>query len=348
MRALDYLPAGSIQVWNEGVSGVVSYDWATTGNNFIGQIFTRGFEQLPADLAYAVYAIYANDAPASVTKANWKARVETVIQYLDARNIKTILVKDWHRGDGDYSSYYANYNAAVDELIAAYGLPPAFDMYTASLDNFNGAKDWYSVDNVHPVVLGHQGVAKLFANYLVTNHIVTDATAKRIIAHGDTGTIVYCTVTREADGYILDGFTGAFAASSGYPYTFLQEHSTIKGRYEVAETRTVWADGKYVVTVYEQAGTSPAPASDAVIASGEMKVENDIEVEEITREEIEGSAVLAKEATIAFIEKWVLNRLSVTVNGDGTETVRLYDNDGSTVLKTWTWDPATKTRAMAV
>lgn len=67
-----------------------------------------------------------------------------------------------------------------------------------------------------------------------------------------------------------------------------------------------------------------------------------------TLSEIEGSTVLAKEATVGFIEKWVLNRLSITVNGDGTETVRLFDNDSSTVLKTWIWDPVTKTRAMAV
>lgn len=66
-----------------------------------------------------------------------------------------------------------------------------------------------------------------------------------------------------------------------------------------------------------------------------------------TLSEIEGSS-LAKGATLEFIEKWVLNRLSITVNGDGTETVRLFDNDSSTVLKTWIWDPVTKTRAMAV
>ena len=196
--------------------------------------------------------------------------------------------------------------------------------------------------------MGHDGIAKLFANYLVTNHIVADSTAKRIIAHGETGAVVYCTMTREADGYILDGFTGGFAATSDYPYTFLQEHPVIKGRYEISETRSTWSDGKYIVTVYTQAGTTPAPASDTVMASGELKVENDVEVEEITLPEIEGSVVLAKEATVEFIEKWVLNRLSITVNSDGTETVRLFDNDSATVLNTWTWDPASKTREKAV
>ncbi len=66
-----------------------------------------------------------------------------------------------------------------------------------------------------------------------------------------------------------------------------------------------------------------------------------------TLSEIEGSS-LAKEATVGFLEKWVLNRLSITVNNDGTETVRLFDNDSATVLNTWTWDPASKTREKAV
>lgn len=121
---------------------------------------------------------------------------------------------------------------------------------------------------------------------------------KWIIAHGTTGDTVYCIVTREADGYILDGFTGGFAATSAYPYTSLIEHSTIKGRYEIAERRSAWSDGKYIVTVYTQAGTTPAPASDTVMASGELKVEDDVEVEEITLPEIEESIVLAKEADL--------------------------------------------------
>lgn len=161
---------------------------------------------------------------------------------------------------------------------------------------------------------------------------------KRIIAHGETGAVVYCTVTREADGYILDGFTGGFSSTSVYPYTFLAEHSTIKGRYETAETRSTWNDGKYVVTVYKQAGTDPAPASDTVIASGEMKVENDIEVEELTLSEIEGSAVLAKEATVqsiltivTLLKKYVRNK-KLIVNEAGVKSLVIYDDNGTTEL----------------
>lgn len=54
---------------------------------------------------------------------------------------------------------------------------------------------------------------------------------------------------------------------------------------------------------------------------------------------------LAAQATkVAFIEKWINNKLIENPTG----TWKLYDNDGVTVLKTWTWDSETTTRSAAV
>ncbi len=47
--------------------------------------------------------------------------------------------------------------------------------------------------------------------------------------------------------------------------------------------------------------------------------------------------------TIGFIQKWILNKL---VEGPAN-TWKLYDDDSTTVLKTWTWDPNTTTRSKA-
>lgn len=128
------------------------------------------------------------------------------------------------------------------------------------------------------------------------------ANTKKIQApHSATGKTVYAIVKRESDGYILNDADGAFAAAPADPYLALAEHGTIKGLYEASEARTVWTNGKYTVMAYEQAGGSPAPTTDTKAASGEMKVESDIEVEEITLPEIEASTVLAKEGTVQSI-----------------------------------------------
>lgn len=48
-------------------------------------------------------------------------------------------------------------------------------------------------------------------------------------------------------------------------------------------------------------------------------------------------------AGIDFIEKWINNKLIESPPG----TWKLYDDDGVTVLKTWTWDSGTSTRSKA-
>ena len=49
----------------------------------------------------------------------------------------------------------------------------------------------------------------------------------------------------------------------------------------------------------------------------------------------------------AFIEKWIIDKLVTTDNENGTLTTILYDDDGSTPLKTWVFTTATGTRAAA-
>lgn len=331
VRAADYLPSGSVQIWNEGVGSGRSASYATTGDNFIDAIYTRGFEPLPNDINYAVFAIMTNDANIAIPAGDWQNNVETVIQYLNTKNIKTILVYDFLRVAANQQFYY-DYLACAKYLVSQYNLPPLLDIYTVSKANYyNGFKTWFDADEIHPNVTGHQGVAKLFANYLATNHVVPDENAKWIIADwNETGKTVYTVVRRESDGYILDGFSGEFMAGPVYPYTFMQEHPVIKGRYEVAETRSVWNDGRYTVAIYKQLGASPTPTTDEKIGTGEIFVKDDMEA--------------CLDASPSFIHKWISNRLVEEPLG----TWKLYDDDDSTVLRTWTWNDAARTRSKAV
>src|SRR4030067_3423354 len=104
------------------------------------------------------------------------------------------------------------------------------------------------------------------------------AAKKIILDWSATGITVYAIIRREADGYLLDDADGTFGASPADPYLSLAENSTIKGRYEASEGRTVWDDGRSTFAVYKQAGGSPAPVSDTIIGTGEMLVKTDAEV----------------------------------------------------------------------
>jgi hypothetical protein len=50
----------------------------------------------------------------------------------------------------------------------------------------------------------------------------------------------------------------------------------------------------------------------------------------------------------AFIEKWILDKLTITDNGDGTYTAILYDTNSTTPLSTWVFTTATGSRAKAI
>lgn len=153
--------------------------------------------------------------------------------------------------------------------------------------------------------------------------------AKDIISDwSQTGLTVYCIVRREADDFRLDDADGSFRAAPADSYLSLTEDTVIKGRYEVAESRTEWDDGLYTVAIYRQAGGSPVPASDIIIATGKLFVRDDLEVNQ--------------DASLNFVHKWILNKLVIT----DTQII-LYDDDNITVLKTWDWADLSKTRSKA-
>ncbi len=60
--------------------------------------------------------------------------------------------------------------------------------------------------------------------------------------------------------------------------------------------------------------------------------------------QIEGSTVLAKQAKLDFVEKWILDKLVESPSG----TWRLYDDDGVTIVKSWKWDAKTRTRELSL
>jgi len=102
---------------------------------------------------------------------------------------------------------------------------------------------------------------------------------KRITCpYSQTGLVVYCIVRREVDKFLLDDADGSFRAAPADPYLSMPEDSSIRGRYEVDEDRTVWDDGKYTAVVYKQTGGSSIPAADVVIGAGEFDVSNNGEV----------------------------------------------------------------------
>jgi hypothetical protein len=90
-----------------------------------------------------------------------------------------------------------------------------------------------------------------------------------------TGSTVYCIIRREVDGYYLNDADGAFANAPADPYDELAEDGTIKGLYEISESRTAWEPGWYKVFFYKQAGGAPAPASDTLPDSLDLFVVGD-------------------------------------------------------------------------
>lgn len=93
-----------------------------------------------------------------------------------------------------------------------------------------------------------------------------------------TALTLYCIIRREADGYLLNDADGAYASAPADPYISMAEDATIKGMYELSESRAAWDDGKYSIVVYRQAGVSPVPASDIIIGGGIMEIKTDAEV----------------------------------------------------------------------
>ena len=190
VRAADYLPAGAVQIFNEGYSGGSAVDWDTQGNDFIRKIFVRQEEPLPRDLDLAVYAIMANDIWTS--RQVWKEQVGRVVDFLGTRSIRTILVYDWFRGmgtgkyfTGDSTPVYDALCAAVDELVAEKQLLPPLDIRTISERDYKHGGATLCCDMVawqtHPNTAGMIAAARILAEYL-RQHVLSpgqiDASAR--------------------------------------------------------------------------------------------------------------------------------------------------------------------------
>lgn len=102
--------------------------------------------------------------------------------------------------------------------------------------------------------------------------------AKLLNLVSDTGLTVYGIIARESDMYLLNDADGAFAAAPADPYRSLVEHGTVKGLYQVSESRHSWNDGRYLVVYYGQLAGAPAPATDLILGAGLMQVLADTEV----------------------------------------------------------------------
>lgn len=79
-----------------------------------------------------------------------------------------------------------------------------------------------------------------------------------------TAANVYAIARRLSDSFLLDDADGVFKTGTpADPYISLAENAVEKGVYELSESRTVWADGRYRITFYKRVGGAPAPATDA-------------------------------------------------------------------------------------
>ena len=102
------------------------------------------------------------------------------------------------------------------------------------------------------------------------------ALVKLISCTTTTGGTIYLMVKQISTGYYLDDSNGSFAVSPADPYVSTSEDSIMKGRYSLSESRTVWSDGFYDAVAYKQAGGSPAPISDTIVASGGIQIASDV------------------------------------------------------------------------
>jgi hypothetical protein len=175
VRAADFLPAGAVQVFNEGYSGGTAADWDPQGGNFVGRIFDRADEPLPRDLHYAVIALMANDL--NTPPDDWKERMGRIVDFLSGRAIRSVLVYDWFRGvgtgqyhTGDSTSRYDEMGRRTDELVGHMRVPPPLDLRTVSEHNYKrqGATFYSDMEawHAHPNTAGMIAAARILAAHL--------------------------------------------------------------------------------------------------------------------------------------------------------------------------------------
>ncbi len=135
----------------------------------------------------------------------------------------------------------------------------------------------------------------------------------------ETGKTVYAIIRRELDTFCLDDADGSFAAAPADPYLSLAEDGTIKGLYEVSESRAAWNDGNYLIVIYRQSGAGPVPASDQIIGGSFPTISSDTEVNNFYDGLIESTL------TFRQIVKIMLAALAGKSSGGGTATIVFRD-----------------------
>lgn len=138
---------------------------------------------------------------------------------------------------------------------------------------------------------------------------------KIIVPWSATGIIVYGIIRREVDGYLLNDADGAFANAPADPYVTIAEHGTIKGQYELSESRTVWTDGRYTIVAYKQTSGSPSPVADTIIGAGDMHIVSDLEVvadASVSTRAVEST--VAKEVTLGVIAAYIDTEITTIIN----------------------------------
>lgn len=152
---------------------------------------------------------------------------------------------------------------------------------------------------------------------------------KIIVPWSETAKTVYGIIRREVDGFLLNDVDGAFAIAPADPYVTIAEHGTIKGQYELSESRTVWTDGRYTVTAYRQAGGSPSPVADTIIGSGDMHIISDLEVVADVSVSTRASAVDITRLLGLTLDNAVEDDVVRDANGNKTSSILYHYNSAA-------------------
>jgi hypothetical protein len=93
---------------------------------------------------------------------------------------------------------------------------------------------------------------------------------------GATGLTLYMTIMRKTHGTYLDADDLTFQdPDDANPYIVLEElelDETDSQMYEWRDDTNAWKDGQYIVTIYEQAGLTPAIDTDAILATATLNI----------------------------------------------------------------------------
>lgn len=102
-------------------------------------------------------------------------------------------------------------------------------------------------------------------------------TKKLTYIGADSGKTLYAIIMRQKDGTYLDSDFKFRETPTAPAQAFTEKTlaSMLTKNYLWSNATNVWDDGYYVVSIYDQAGASPAFNTDALISSGTLFVYHD-------------------------------------------------------------------------